>query len=80
MRSVTLVEAKAHLSELVAAASGGDPVAITRRGRQVARIVAPVSPRRAIRLDGLKALSALSAGTAADSEEEIRALRDSARY
>ena len=80
MRTVNLVEAKAHLSELVAAASGGSPVAITRRGKLVARITAPGKQRRAIRLDELKALSALSTGPVADTEAMISALRDDVRY
>lgn len=80
MRTVNLVEAKAHLSELIEAASGGNSTAITRRGKLVALITPPGKQRRSVKLDELKALSALSAGQVADTEETIRALRDEARY
>jgi prevent-host-death family protein len=32
MKKVSLADAKAHLSELVEEAAGGEPVCITRRG------------------------------------------------
>lgn len=80
MKTVNLVDAKTHLSELITVAAGGDTVSITRRGKPVARIVPPTKPRRPIMLDDLKALSMLSAGQLADTEETIRTLRDDARY
>ena len=40
MKSVPIYEAKNRLSELVAAVEKGETVAITRRGRPVARLVA----------------------------------------
>ncbi|MGY6555090.1 MAG: type II toxin-antitoxin system Phd/YefM family antitoxin [Wenzhouxiangella sp.] len=39
MKSVPVYEAKNHLSELLAAVERGESIAITRRGRQVARLV-----------------------------------------
>lgn len=39
MRTVAIVEAKAHFSSLLAAVEGGEEVAITRRGRIIARLV-----------------------------------------
>lgn len=39
MRRVNLVEAKAGLSALLAAVEAGEEVAITRRGRSVARLI-----------------------------------------
>lgn len=80
MRTVNLVEAKAHLSELIAVASGGSSVAITRRGKLVARIMPPGKQRRSVKLDELKALSALSVGRVVDTEETMRVLRDDVRY
>lgn len=38
-QTVGLFEAKAHLSELVARAEGGDEIVITRHNRPVARLV-----------------------------------------
>jgi len=46
MRSVPVVEAKAHFSALLAAVEGGEAVAITRHGRVIARLV-PDTPRMA---------------------------------
>ena len=43
MKQVSIAEAKAHLSALVARAKGGSEVVITRHGKPVARIV-PVDP------------------------------------
>ncbi len=37
MESVSLADAKAHLSELVERAEAGDPVTITRRGKKTAQ-------------------------------------------
>lgn len=40
-RTVGLFEAKTHLSELVECAENGEEIIITRRGKEVARIVPP---------------------------------------
>lgn len=39
MRTVAVVEAKSHFSALLAAVEKGEEVAITRRGRVIARLV-----------------------------------------
>lgn len=44
MRTVAVVEAKSQFSALLAAVESGEEVAITRRGRVIARLV-PDSPR-----------------------------------
>lgn len=46
MRTIPVVEAKAQFSALLAAAESGEEVAITRRGKVVARLV-PDRPRKA---------------------------------
>jgi prevent-host-death family protein len=49
MVTVTLVEAKAHLSELLDKVEGGEEVVITRHGRPVDKL-SPVSrPRQPVR-------------------------------
>ena len=49
MVTVTLVEAKAHLSELLAKVESGEEVVITRHGRPVAHL-SPVSrPKQPVR-------------------------------
>ena len=48
MESVNLKEARRRLGELVKVAEGGETVVITRRGREVARLVLaePPQPKR----------------------------------
>lgn len=46
MRSVAVVEMKAHLSALLADVERGEEIAITRHGRVIARLV-PDAPRMA---------------------------------
>lgn len=43
MRTCTVAEAKAHLSELLARVEGGEELVITRRGRPVANL-SPIRP------------------------------------
>ena len=78
MSSVGLFEAKQRLSELVERARKGESIAITRRGVEVARIVAtrPASAdrgkvvraireaRRAVRLGGLSLRALIREGRA----------------
>ncbi|HEY7296680.1 MAG TPA: type II toxin-antitoxin system prevent-host-death family antitoxin [Xanthobacteraceae bacterium] len=49
MITVTLVEAKAHLSELLDRVETGEEVVITRHGRPVARITAERQPKQPVR-------------------------------
>jgi prevent-host-death family protein len=49
MTTVTLVEAKAHLSELLDKVEAGEDVVITRHGRPVAQLSAVVKPKKPIR-------------------------------
>jgi prevent-host-death family protein len=44
MNTVGIFEAKNRLSELVERAARGEEIAITRRGVEVARLMAPVRP------------------------------------
>jgi len=41
MRTVGAYEAKTHLSKLLEAVEGGETIAITRHGKEVARLVPP---------------------------------------
>ena len=45
MATISVSEARKRLSELVRAAERGESVSITRRGKEVARIVPPESKR-----------------------------------
>ena len=80
MTRINLADAKAHFSELIAQAEGGEPVWITRRGKPVARLSAVVTPRKPIDVSALKALTdtmPLQVETAGDF---MRTMRDQDRY
>jgi len=49
MSTVTLVDAKAHLSHLLDQVEAGDEVIITRRGQPVARIIPVEKPKQPVK-------------------------------
>lgn len=51
MRHVAVATLKDKLSEYLAAAEAGDQLVITRHGREIARIVPPVTDKRAAMRD-----------------------------
>lgn len=74
MRTVSLAEAKAKLSEIVDKVEAGEEIVITRRGRPVARITCTRKP-----LQPVKSLADLRAGlpkARRSSARLIRQLRD----
>ncbi|MBW4091006.1 MAG: type II toxin-antitoxin system prevent-host-death family antitoxin [Proteobacteria bacterium] len=80
MPTVTLADAKAHLSDLVSRAAAGDPVCITRRGKPVARLAAAAPPRRRIDPAALRAVTDAMPVQAEPAGTLLRRLRDDARY
>ena len=80
MGSVSIADAKAHLSELVERAAGGETVQITRRGKPVAQIVAAKAPRKRIDIAGLRAMVEKMPMQAEPAGEFTRRMRDEARY
>lgn len=80
MGTVSIADAKAHLSELVERASGGETVQITRRGKPVAQIVAAKAPRKRIDIAALRAMVEKMPMQAEPAREFIRRMRDEARY
>ena len=80
MGSVSIADAKAHLSELVERASGGETVQITRRGKPIAQIVATKAPRKRIDIVALRAMVEKMPMQAEPAGEFIRRMRDEARY
>ena len=80
MGTVSIADAKAHLSELVERASGGEIVQITRRGKPVAQIVAAKAPRKRIDIVALRAMVEKMPMQAEPAGEFIRRMRDEARY
>jgi prevent-host-death family protein len=80
MRSVTLADAKARLSQLVEQVAAGDPVCITRRGKPVAQIIAIDRPRRRIDVRALQAVTDAMPRQLEAAGDFVRRMRDDDRY
>ena len=80
MNTVSLADAKAHLSELVAQAASGEVVCITRRGKPVARLTAVHTPRRSVALETLRALTESMPIQTETAGDFVRKMRDGDRY
>jgi prevent-host-death family protein len=80
MTSISLAEAKAHLSELVERAASGESICITRRGKPVAQLTAVSSPRKPIDLKMLRALTDSMPMQSESAGDFIRRMRDEDRY
>jgi len=75
-RTVSVAEAKAHLSELLDAVEKGEHVEITRRGKPIADIVPKESARKPIDVEWLRSVTATMTPSKIDSAELIRQMRD----
>lgn len=80
MKSVSLADAKAHLSELIDGVSKGETVEITRRGKPVAQLVAPVQKKKPVDVEMLRRVAAQLPYQIEPASEFIRRMRDSDRY
>ncbi|ANP90292.1 type II toxin-antitoxin system Phd/YefM family antitoxin [Rhizobium leguminosarum] len=82
MASVTLAQAKAHLSELLNRVEAGEVVEILRHGKPVARLVPVKTRKKPIDVERLKAMTALMRPSSEpiDSATFIRDMRDTDRY
>jgi prevent-host-death family protein len=80
MITVSLANAKAHLSELVERAAAGEAVCITRRGKAVARITAVDTPRKRIDLASLRAMTDAMPIQPETARDFVRRMRDEDRY
>jgi len=80
MRKVNLAEAKARLSELVAAAAAGEPVCILRRGKAVAQLIAVESERKPIDPSVLRAVTDPMPLQQETARDFTRQMRDDERY
>lgn len=78
MNKISVVEAKAHFSELLARVESGQDVLITRRGAPVARLSGVERVKRPLKLDAIDAFREALAPTAERSVDLIRRLRDQA--
>ena len=75
-RSISLAEAKAHLSELIDRVESGEEIVITRRGRTVARMLREQRPKKRLPVPSLEKLRATMPKSPISSAELIRRMRD----
>jgi len=80
MDMVSLADAKARLSELVARAEAGEDICISRRGKPVARLVRVEQPKKPIDVEALRRLVASMPMQKQSAGEFIRWMRDTDRY
>ena len=80
MKSVSVAEAKAHLSDLISRAADGETIDITRRGKPVAQLVAVKKLRKKIDVDMLRRITAGQPLQKQSAGDFIREMRDSDRY
>jgi prevent-host-death family protein len=80
MRTVSLAEAKTHLSELVDLVAAGEEICITRRGKPIAQIIAASRPRKPIDVAALRALTDRMTLQAESAGDFVRRMRDEDRY
>ena len=76
--TVSLANAKAHLSELAERAAAGESILITKRGKAVVRLSSATAPKKPIDANALRAVT----DTQHNSIDKtfIRRMRDDARY
>lgn len=81
METVTLVEAKTHLSALVARAEAGETISIVRRGKPVARLVPEEKkPKPRLTIEELQEFTRGMTWQDQSAGEFIREMRDTDRY
>jgi prevent-host-death family protein len=80
MDAINLADAKAQLSALVDRVEAGDSIAITRRGKPVARLTAVARPRQPINAARLQALTTSMPQASATAAHLVRSMRDGDRY
>jgi prevent-host-death family protein len=76
MNKVSVVQAKAHFSEILAKVESGHDVLITRRGAPVARLTGVERVKNPLRLDAIDAFRASLKPTPERSADLIRRMRD----
>lgn len=79
-RTVSVAEAKAHLSELLDAVEKGERVQITRRGKPIADLTPLKVPLPPIDADWLASVAAELPASDVGAVEQVRLSRDDSRY
>jgi prevent-host-death family protein len=80
MSTITLADAKAHLSELVDRVEAGETIDITRRGKPVARLTAVAKSRKPIDAARLRSLTETIPAQTESAADLVRSMRDGDRY
>ncbi len=80
MTSINLADAKAQLSALLDRVEAGEEIAITRRGKTVARLVPPVRAKARVDAAALRRFTAGLTPQERGAGEFIRELRDGDRF
>jgi antitoxin (DNA-binding transcriptional repressor) of toxin-antitoxin stability system len=80
MTRVNLAEAKTHLSALVERAEKGERISIMRRGKVVAELTPPQTPRKPIDIEALKAMTDKMTPQTESAGDFVRRMRDDYRY
>jgi prevent-host-death family protein len=80
VRSISVAEAKAHLSELLKAVEAGEVVSITRRGQAVATLSPARTPKQPLDLDWLRRMTANMPVQEEDSGTFVRRMREEDRF
>lgn len=80
MRTVSVADAKAKLSELLDCVEAGEDIVITRRGAAVARVTRAAAARPVLDLHRLRAFRDSLPEQTEASGDLVRRLRDSDRY
>jgi len=75
-RTISVAEAKAHLSEVIDRVEAGEEIVITRRGRTVARMLREQRPKKRLPVPSLEKLRATMPESPISSVELIRRMRD----
>ena len=76
MHTVSVAEAKAHLSELLNQVEAGEEIVITRRGQPVARLAPEKKLLKPLPLPSLAEFRATMPESSVSSAELIRQMRD----
>ena len=79
MKTVSITEAKTHLSALLDEVALGETIIITRRGRAVARLVPPEAPDRTGASAAADTLRVLRKRIGWATAEDILQMRDEGR-
>lgn len=80
MRTISLAEAKAKLSELVERAAAGETVEITKRGKPVAQLVPVKKKLKPIDIEALERIARSMPFQHESAGDFVRRMRDEDRY